>query len=63
MFKTFKNLKEYTEYKWIWYCHFITQKNKWESWDDLLEIQKDWKFIDKNSLLIHLLNENQKKMQ
>mgnify|MGYP006878023044 CR=1 FL=1 len=63
MFKTFKNLKEYSESKWIGYCHFITQKNKWEAWDDLLEIQKDWNYIDKNSLLIHLLNENQKKMQ
>lgn len=63
MFKTFKSLKEYANSKWIGYCHFVTQKNKGEAWDDLIEVQKDWKYIDKKSLLIHLLNENQKEMQ
>lgn len=63
MFKTFKSLKEYANSKWIGYCHYITQRNKWEVDNDLLEVQKDWKYIDKKSLLIHLLNENQKEMQ
>lgn len=62
MFKSFKNLKEYAKSKWIGYCHYITQRNKWEVPDDLLEIPKDCKYIDKQTLLVHLLAENQKKM-
>lgn len=63
MYKTYKSLKQYAQDKKIWYAHFITKRNAGTIEDDLIEIPKGIKYLDKKSLLIHLLEENQKKMQ
>ena len=61
MFKYYKTLKQYAEYKNIGYSHYITKRNTGDSRDDLLAVP-DWcKYIDKTSMLIYLLAENQKK--
>ena len=62
MFKYYKNLKEYAKDKGIGYAHFITKKNKGEAWTELMKVPKGCLYIDKNSLLIELLKENQKKV-
>lgn len=52
-----KSLKEYAKNEWLWYAHFITQKNKWEAGSDLLEVPKWTKYIIKSEMLVELLKE------
>lgn len=53
----YKNLKQYTNKKEIWYCNTVTKKNNWKL-KELIEVPKGTRFIDKQAFIKSLLSDS-----